>query len=58
MFFDLVKIQTILAPQNEHQHLSFEKNIHVDGKKLSEMIVKLPNAKVVTFEYEQTIINH
>ena len=25
------------------------------AKKLPEMIVKLPNAKVVTFEYEQTI---
>ena len=32
------------------------KDIHVVGKKWPEMIVKLPNAKVVTFECEQTTL--
>jgi hypothetical protein len=44
-----------LAPQNEHQHLSFVKDIHVVGTKWSENFAKLPNAKNVTFESEQTI---
>ena len=52
---DLTRISTRLAPQNEHQHLSFVENIHAVGKKWPEMIVKLPNAKVVTFKCEQTI---
>ena len=43
---DLTRISTRLAPQNEHQHLSFVENIHAVGKKWPEMIVKLPNAKV------------
>ena len=34
--FDLIIIQTHLAPQNEHQHLSFVKDIHVVGKKIPE----------------------
>ena len=31
------------------------KDIYVVGTKWPEMIVKLPNAKIVTFESEQTI---
>ena len=48
--FDLTGIQTCLASQNEHQYPSF-----VLAKKWPEKIVKLPNSKVVTFEYELTI---
>ena len=33
--FDLIRIQTCLAPQNKHQHLSFVKDIHVVGKKMA-----------------------
>ena len=33
--FDLIRIQTGLAPQNEHQNLSFMKDIHVVGKKMT-----------------------
>ena len=33
--FDLIGIEAGLAPQNEHQHLSFVKDIHVDGKKMT-----------------------
>ena len=31
--FDPIRIQTRLAPQNDRQHLSFVKGIHVVGKK-------------------------
>ena len=31
--FDPIKIWTCLAAQNDHQHLSFVKDIHVVGKK-------------------------
>ena len=31
--FDPIRIRTRLTPQNEHQHLSFVKNIHGVGKK-------------------------
>jgi hypothetical protein len=31
--FDIIRILTHLAPQNEHQHLSFVKDIHEVGTK-------------------------
>ena len=43
--FDLIIIQTRLAPQNEHQNLSFVKDIHVVSKRMAEMIIKLPKCK-------------
>ena len=32
--FDSIKIWTCLAPQNDHQHLSFVKDYNVVGKKM------------------------
>ena len=37
--FDPIKIQTCLAPQNDHQYLNFVKDIYVVGKKWPEMVV-------------------
>ena len=33
--FNIIRIQAHLAPQNEHQNLSFMKDIHVVGKKMT-----------------------
>ena len=34
--FDPIEIQTSLAPQNDHQHLSFVKDFIVGGKKMTK----------------------
>ena len=33
--FDPIKIQTCLAPHNDHQHLLFVKDTNVDAKKMT-----------------------
>ena len=43
--FDLIRIQTGLAPQNEHQNLSFVKDIHVVGKKMTRNDRKIAKCK-------------
>ena len=43
--FDFIRIQTRLAPQNEHQHLSFVKYIHVVGKKMTRNDRKIAKCK-------------
>ena len=50
MFFyviaiDLIRIQTHLAPQNEHQFLSFVKYIYVVGKKMTRNDCKIAKRK-------------
>ena len=39
--FDLIRIQTGLAPNNGHQNLSFVKDIHVVGKKMTQHGLKM-----------------
>jgi hypothetical protein len=43
--FDLIRIQTSLAPQNEHQNLSFVKDIHVVGKRMTRNDHKIAKCK-------------
>ena len=43
--FDLIIIQTHFALQNKHQHLSFEKYIHVVGKKMTRNDRKIDKCK-------------
>ena len=43
--FDLFRIQTGLAPQNEHQNLSFVKDIHVVSKKMARNDHKIAKCK-------------
>ena len=45
VFFGLIGIQTHLAHQNEHQNLSFVKNIHVVGKKMTRNDSKIAKCK-------------
>jgi hypothetical protein len=40
--FDPIKIQTCLAPQNDHQHLIFVKDTYVDAKKMTTKGQKMP----------------
>ena len=44
------------APQNDHQHLNFVKDVYVVGKKWPEMVVNWPNAKVVSFFIGQSLV--
>ena len=53
--FDPIEIQTHLAPQNDHQHLNFVKDVYAIGKKRPEMVVNWPNAKVVSFFNGQSL---
>ena len=46
----------MLALQNDRQILNFVKDIYVAGKKRPEMIAKVPNAKVVLFISNQSLI--
>ena len=41
--FDPIMNQTRLAPQNDHQHLSFVKDINVVGEKKTRNGRKMPN---------------
>ena len=43
--FDLIKIWTHLAPQNEHQNLNFMKDTHVVGKKMTRNDRKIAKCK-------------
>ena len=43
--FDLIRIQTGLAPQNEHQNLSFLKVVHVVGKRMTRNNHKIAKCK-------------
>ena len=43
--FILIRIQTCLAPQNEHQYLSFVKDIHPVGKKMTRNDGKIAKCK-------------
>ena len=43
--FDLIRIQTCLAPQNEHQNLSFVKDIHEDDKRINRNDHKIAECK-------------
>ena len=43
--FDLIRIQTHSAPQNEYQHLSFVKYSHVVGKKMTRNDRKIAKCK-------------
>ena len=43
--YNLIKIQTGLAPQSEHQNLSFVKDIHVVGKKMTRNDHKIAKCK-------------
>ena len=56
--FDSIGIYTCLALQNDSQNLYFVKYICVVGKKWTEMVVKWPNAKVVSFFSKQTLPEH
>ena len=46
MFFVItfvpIKIQTHLAPQNDHLNLNFVKDEHVVGKKRPDMVINFP----------------
>ena len=43
--FDLIRIKTGLAPQNEYQNLSFLKDIHVVGKRMTRNGHKIAKCK-------------
>ena len=45
VFFGLIGILTHLAHQNEHQNLSFMKDIHVVGKKMTRNDHKIAKCK-------------
>ena len=42
---DVIRIQTGFAPQNGHQNLSFVKDIHVVGKKITRNDRKIAKCK-------------
>ena len=44
--FDLIKIQTPLAPQNDRQDFSFVKDIYVVGKTMTINAGKMANTKL------------
>ena len=44
--FDPIKIQTCLAPHNDHQHILFVEDIHVDAKKLSQRVLNAHFSKL------------
>ena len=43
--FDPIRIQTGLGPQNKHQYLSFVKDIHEVGKKITRNDQKIVKCK-------------
>ena len=47
--FDPIEIQTRLAPQNDHQYLSFVKYIYVVGKKMTRNGRKMAKLKSCIF---------
>ena len=55
--FDLIEVQTCLAPQNDHRNLSFVKDIYVVGKKMTRNGCKIAKVKGCLFyiEMEYTI---
>ena len=49
--FDPIEIYTHLAPKNDHQHLSFVKDIYVVGKKVTKNGCKMVKLKICHFFY-------
>ena len=43
--FDPIRIQTCLTPQNDHQYLSFVKDIHAIAKKMTRNDRKIAKCK-------------
>ena len=43
--FDPIRIQTCLTPQNDHQNLSFVKDIHAVAKKMTRNDRKIAKCK-------------
>ena len=54
--FDPIEIWTCLAPQNDHQHLSFVKYIYVVGKKRTRIGPKIAELKGCLFYFEMEYI--
>ena len=50
--FDSIKIQPCLAPQNDSQQLSFQKDIHAVGKKMTRNDPKMAKLKGCIFYIE------
>ena len=50
--FDSIEIQTCLDPQNDHQNLSFVKDVHVVGKKMTRNAGKIAKLKGCAFHFE------
>ena len=47
--FDPIKLYTRLAPQNDHQHLSFVKDIYAVGEKMTRNGHKMAKLKGCLF---------
>ena len=56
--FYLIEIYTCLAPQNDHQHLSFVKDIYVVCKKMTRNGYEIAKVKgcLFYFEMEYTLL--
>ena len=50
--FDSIEIQTCLDPQNDHQNLSFVKDVHVVGKKMTRNAGKIAKLIGCAFHFE------
>ena len=50
--FDSIEIQTCLDPQNDHQNLSFVKDVHVDGSKMTRNDGKMAKIIGCAFHFE------
>ena len=55
VLFDPIEIYTHLAPQNDHQHLSFVKDIYVVGKKVTKNGCKMAKLKSCLFFIGQSL---
>ena len=55
--FDMIEVQTCLAPQNDHRNLSFVKDIYVVGNKMTRNGCKIAKVKgcLSYIEMEYTI---